>query len=81
MAKDKENLKDALQKLEKIVDDLSNRDIDVEAGLAMFKDGVTLIKFCREQLKEAENEFKKLKDELEVGGEEEAVENETNLKF
>ena len=74
MAKDKENLKDALQKLEKIVDDLSNRDIDVEAGLAMFKDGVALIKFCREQLKKAENEFKKLKDELDIEEEQEIKE-------
>lgn len=66
MPKEKENLKDALQKLEKIVEDLSNKDVDVEIGLAKFKDGVALIKFCREQLKTAENEFKKLKNELET---------------
>jgi len=79
MSKDKQNLKDALQKLEKIADDLSNKDVDVEAGLDKFKDGVALIKFCRGQLKKAENEFKKLKDELEV--EDEETDEETDSPF
>ena len=70
----KENLKDALQKLEKIVNDLNNKDVDVEVGLSKFKEGVTLIKFCREQLKKAENEFKKLKSELDVEEDEEIPE-------
>lgn len=80
MPKEKENLKDALQKLEKIVDDLSNKDVDVEIGLAKFKDGVALIKFCREQLKKAENEFKKLKDELEIEEEESKEEEQVSPK-
>ena len=66
MTKDKENLKSALTDLEKIVNDLSREEVDVESGLAKFKQGVDLIKFCRSQLKEAENEFKKLKDTLEI---------------
>ncbi len=65
MLKEKEKLKTALQKLEKIVDDLSKKDVDVEQGLEKFREGVDLIKFCRSQLQKAENEFIQLKQELE----------------
>ncbi|MCM8822187.1 MAG: exodeoxyribonuclease VII small subunit [Candidatus Omnitrophica bacterium] len=63
--KEKEKLKNALQKLEKIVEDLNRKDIDVEQGLEKFREGVELIKFCRSQLHKAENEFIQLKQELE----------------
>lgn len=66
MAKEEKNLQDSLQQLEKIVEDLSGKDVDVEAGLEKFKEGVALIKFCRGQLQKAENEFEKLKSELEL---------------
>jgi exodeoxyribonuclease VII small subunit len=66
MATEKANLQKALKQLESIVDDLSNKEVDVEAGLEKFKTGVALIKFCRSQLKEAENQFQKLKAELDV---------------
>jgi len=66
MPNEKNNLQSALKQLEVIVDDLSNKDADVESGLEKFKAGVSLIKFCRGQLKQAENEFQKLKAELEV---------------
>lgn len=76
MPKEKENLQSTLQQLEKIVEDLSKRDVDVEAGLDKFKEGVALIKVCREQLQKAENEFKKLKSELNVEEEDEETEEE-----
>ncbi|MCM8764965.1 MAG: exodeoxyribonuclease VII small subunit [Candidatus Omnitrophica bacterium] len=63
--KEKEKLKTALQKLEKIVEDLNKKDIDIEQGLEKFREGVDLIKFCRSQLQKAENEFVQLKQELE----------------
>ncbi len=66
MVKEEKNLQNSLKQLEKIVEDLSGKDIDVEAGLEKFKEGVSLIKFCREQLQKAENEFEKLKSELDV---------------
>lgn len=65
MKEEKITLQNALKQLEVIVDELSNKDVDVEQGLKKFKDGVELIKFCRSQLKQSENEFKKLKMELE----------------
>lgn len=61
----KQNLQQALQKLEQLVKELEQKDVDVEAGLAKFKEGVGLVKLCQSQLREAENEFKKLKAELE----------------
>jgi len=66
MVKEEKNLQTALKQLEKIVEDLSGKDVDVEAGLEKFKEGVSLIKFCRGQLQKAENEFEKLKGELDI---------------
>lgn len=80
MAKEKENLQSALQQLEKLVEDLSRKDVDVEQGLEKFKAGVILIKFCRGQLEKAENEFKQLKSELEVGDSGEDEEKEEDIK-
>lgn len=71
--KEKEKLKTALQRLEKIVEELNRKDIDVEQGLEKFREGVELIKFCRTQLQKAENEFIQLKNELE----QQSIENET----
>ncbi len=65
MANEKNKLESSLKQLEAIVEDLSNNEVDVQSGLEKFKTGVDLIKFCRSQLKEAENEFIKLKVELE----------------
>lgn len=77
MPKEEKNLQSSLQQLEKIVGDLSGKDVDVEAGLEKFKEGVVLIKFCRGQLQRAENEFEKLKSELEI---EEDIEKENELE-
>lgn len=77
MPNEKENLQSALQQLEKIVEDLSKKDVDVEAGLGKFKEGVALIKICRGQLQKAENEFKKLKSELDIKENEEVEEDES----
>lgn len=66
MIKEEKNLQSALKHLEEIVEDLNGKDVDVEAGLEKFKEGVSLIKFCREKLQKAENEFEKLKCELDI---------------
>lgn len=67
----KQDLKSALQQLEKLVNELSSDDVDVESGLKKFKQGAELITFCRSQLTKAENEFKKLKSTLEADNEDE----------
>jgi len=66
----KQNLQEALKKLEQLVKELEQKDVDVEAGLEKFKEGVGLVKFCQSELRVAENEFKKLKAELEEESEE-----------
>jgi len=58
-------LKEALAKLDTLVSELNNQDVDLEAGLEKFKEGVEIIKFCREQITKAENTFKSLNQELE----------------
>lgn len=68
MVTQKQNIEDSLKRLEKIVEELNARDVDVEEGLKKFKEGVELVKFCRERLGEAENEFKKLQAELDADG-------------
>ena len=70
MPQGKQNLQEALKKLEQLVKELEQKDVDVEAGLAKFKEGVGLVKLCQSQLREAENEFTKLKAELEEESEE-----------
>lgn len=58
-------LRQALENLEKIVEQLGNKDLDIEKGMEEFKKGVELIQFCRTELKTAENQFEELKGKLE----------------
>lgn len=65
MDKSEKNLKSALARLEELVKEMNQNDLDVEEGLKKFKEGVELIKFARRELGEAENQFQELKNELE----------------
>ena len=58
-------LKEALAKLDVLVSELNSQDVDLEIGLEKFKEGIEIIKFCREQITKAENTFKSLNQELE----------------
>ncbi len=58
-------LQQALKDLEKVVESLQEKDLDVEQGMEQFKKGVELIQFCRNQLTSAENQFKELKAKLD----------------
>ena len=58
-------LKEALTKLDVLVSELNSQDVDLELGLEKFKEGIEIIKFCREQITKAENTFKSLNQELE----------------
>ncbi|HPS28384.1 MAG TPA: exodeoxyribonuclease VII small subunit [Candidatus Paceibacterota bacterium] len=58
-------LKEALAKLDVLVSELNSQDVDLEVGLEKFKEGIEIIKFCREQITKAENTFKSLNQELE----------------
>ncbi len=72
MAANKIKLKDLLKKLEEIVNWFDEqKEADVEMGLEKVREGAALIKEGRKQLKSLENEFEKVKTELEeeTGGE------------
>lgn len=62
----KNTLRDSLKKLKDIVDWFDKQDeVDVEMGLEKVKEGAVLIKESKKQLKELENEFEKVKADLE----------------
>ncbi len=44
-----------LERLKEIVTLLEQEDLSLEKGVALFEEGVKLIKFCREQLEEAKH--------------------------
>lgn len=59
-------LKDSLKKLKEIVVWFDNQEeIDVETALEKVKQGVVLIKESRGQLKQLENEFEKVKQDID----------------
>lgn len=61
----KKNIQKSLEELNKIVEKLDKKDINVEEALKEFKKGVSLIKDCKSKLENIENEFDELKKELE----------------
>lgn len=64
----KTTVRGALKELESIVESLESKDLDVQEGLERFKKGAELIKFCRSELKKTENEFTRIKEDLEKEG-------------
>jgi exodeoxyribonuclease VII small subunit len=62
----KNNFKDSIKKLKEIVEWFENQEeVDIELGLEKVKEGANLIKESKEQLKDIENEFEKVKKGLE----------------
>jgi len=62
----KNNFKDSIKKLKEIVEWFENQEeVDIELGLEKVKEGTNLIKESKEQLKDIENEFEKVKKGLE----------------
>ncbi len=61
----KNNLKDSIKRLKEIVEWFEKqKEIDIELGLEKVKEGANLIKESKEQLKDIENEFEKVKKSL-----------------
>jgi exodeoxyribonuclease VII small subunit len=50
----KERFEDALNKLEKVVSKLEERDIPLEESLKLFEEGIRLSRLCHQKLDEAE---------------------------
>jgi hypothetical protein len=62
----KVNLSESLKKVQGIIDWFDGQEeVDVEKGLEKIKEGTVLIKESRTRLKEIENEFAVVKQDLE----------------
>ncbi len=46
-----------MQKLQKIIQELEKKDLSLEKGVQLFKEGMTLTQSCREQLEKAKHEL------------------------
>ncbi len=68
---DSKNLNSNLKRLSEVTDWFDNQEgIDIEEGLKKVKEAVELIKISRARLKAVENEFKEIKKEIDIEGEE-----------
>lgn len=47
------SFEEALKKVEEIIKALEEKDIDLERALSLYEEGLTLITFCEEKLKQA----------------------------
>lgn len=62
---EKSDLSDSLKKIDKIVEWFeSQRDMDLEKGLAKIKEAMNLIKISKEKFRNIENEFEEIKKEF-----------------
>lgn len=68
MSSNNQDFKDAMRELNEINSWFQNNEIDLDEGLSNLKRAKELIKVCRGRLKEAENEFNLIKNEI-VGSE------------
>lgn len=59
------NFSKALSRLEEIVTQLENTNIDLETGLKLLEEGVALHKYCKEKLTDANIKISKILKEKE----------------
>jgi exodeoxyribonuclease VII small subunit len=57
MSKKQLNFEKSLEKLEAIVSEMENATPDLDRSLALFSEGVKLIKFCSEKLNETKKKI------------------------
>ena len=50
----------AIQRLEKIVDDLEKGEMDIDKSLEIFEEGIKMYRVCSKKLNEAEAKIEKL---------------------
>lgn len=65
MTQKKETYNDAVEKLRKIVSDIESNDLDVDILSEKVKEATRLIKLCKERLFKADEEVKKILEELD----------------
>lgn len=57
------NFEDAIIKLEHIIKDIENNEIDLDKAVTQYKEGMELIKFCQNKLNDVEQKVKILDQE------------------
>jgi len=70
MAKKSSEFEKNLQKLQKIVEQLEQGDLPLEKGVDLFKQGLSLVNSCRQQLEKAKHEVSVFIQETEQDKEE-----------
>lgn len=53
----------ATKELEQIIDNIETKQVDLETALNQYKQGMELVKFCQNKLREAEQKIKILDQE------------------
>ncbi|MBR6918357.1 MAG: exodeoxyribonuclease VII small subunit [Clostridia bacterium] len=66
---EKMKFEDALERIESIVKSLEDGKCDLADSLALFEEGVSLIKLCNTELEEAEQKVRMLSGKDDDGGE------------
>jgi exodeoxyribonuclease VII small subunit len=51
---------DALKRLEDIVERMENADVDLDKSLALYEEGIKLVRFCSSKLEEAKSKVEVL---------------------
>lgn len=59
MAEKKElNFEEAINQLEQIIHSIETNEIDLEVALSQYKEGMGLVKFCQDKLRDIEQKVK-----------------------
>lgn len=58
------NFEKAIAELEKLVKQIENNDIGLEVAFEKYQQGMTLIKFCQDKLKDVEQKVKILDEDI-----------------
>lgn len=53
----KKNFEDALNQLEKLVEELENTDLSLDNALKKFEDGMELVRFCNKTLADTQSKI------------------------
>jgi exodeoxyribonuclease VII small subunit len=59
------NFEEAMEKLEKIVQQLESGELSLEDSVKSFEEGIELSKLCKKKLESAENRVKKIVEKAE----------------
>lgn len=62
-ARKRQDFEARLERLQELLDELEREDVPLEKGMLLYKEGVELVRACREQLEKARYEVQVLQQE------------------